>query len=54
MFNYVANDMYRFLSNSLEGRIILGKYKNTKILDHCRLTDMLILNELKDDSINYK
>ena len=46
--------MYRFLSNSLEGQIILGKYKNTKVIDHCRLTAMLISNELKDHPINYK
>ena len=53
-FNYVQNDLFEFLYSSLEGKIILGKYKNTKTLDQSRLTDMVILNALKDDPIDYE
>lgn len=48
------NDLYHFLNSSLDGRIILGVYKNTKTLDSSKLKDLLIMNAIEEDPLYYK
>ena len=53
-FEYVKNDLYHLLNSSFEGRIVLDKYKHTKDLDYGRLKDIVVLNKIQEDTINYK
>lgn len=51
---FVKNGLFYFLSSSLEGLTVLGKYKMSKILDRRRLKNLIIFNELQKDPLNYK
>lgn len=53
-FKFVENELFHFLNVSLEGKIILGKYKSTRNLDYSRLKDLLIFNEINKDPICFK
>lgn len=52
--NYVKNGVYELLDSTLEGKIVLGIYAKSKVLDDFRIKDMAILNEIQKDPINYK
>lgn len=51
---FKKNGLYYLLSSSLEGLIVLGKYKKSKFPDYGRLKNIIMLNELKEDPISYK
>lgn len=46
--------MYHFLNSTLEGQVILGKYKEKKVLNYTKLKDLIIYDKIKNDPINYK
>ena len=52
--DYVKNDLYVLLSSTIEGRIILGTYAHSKVLDYSALADIIIFDELINDQINYR
>lgn len=45
--------LYRFLRSNVQGKIILGKYQNTKNLDYARLKELIICKQL-EDSVDFK
>lgn len=55
-FVYVQNDLYDFLNDTenLIGNIILAKYAKSRILDNEKLKKLIIVHELKRDTIDYK
>ncbi|XP_051169366.1 uncharacterized protein LOC127286810 [Leptopilina boulardi] len=53
-FTFVENELYKFLNSSLEGKVLLGIYKNTGVLDYTRLKKLIIYKEIAEDPINYK
>ncbi|XP_043473477.1 uncharacterized protein LOC122510505 [Leptopilina heterotoma] len=52
-FTFEENDLFHFLNSTLEGQIVLRKYKITGNLDYVRLKDLIIMREIKKDPINY-
>lgn len=53
-FSFVENDLFHFLNSTLEGKIVLGKYKKSRVLDYTRLKNLIVFNELKEDPIDHK
>lgn len=52
---FPKNDLYDLLNSSLYGKIILSKYKETKVLYSNKLKPIIIWNRLNDDDIlDYK
>lgn len=54
IFQYVENDLYHLLNSTLEGKIVLGSYKNKKYLDYFRLKDVIIYHLIKKDPLNFR
>lgn len=55
-FHYVDNDLYKFLNKpkNLDGKMILGGFKNTGEINREALCDLVIKKELMKDQINWK
>ena len=53
-FTFKENELFHLLNSSLQGRIILGKYKRSKIVNYNKLIDIVIFSTLEHNSVTYK
>lgn len=56
VFTYKENELYHFLNapDNLVGNIILAEYAKSRQIDHNKLKELIIIDELKRDPIHYK
>lgn len=51
---FLENDLFKYLNSTLKGKVVLGKYKNSKDLDVGLLKDLLIWDTIGEDALYYK